>query len=407
MDAALAGRECLGGQGVRGSMNTARRRRVCWISTTPFQVNAFLHPHLRELSKHHDLTLAVNLDDGYPLQAPDAAVHIVGVSIERKISPQRDLAALLALFRLLVRGRYDAVHSFAPKAGLLGMLAAWLARVPVRVHSFQGEVWASKRGAMRALLKVADRLTARLATRVLVVGRGERNFLEGEGVISKGRGIVLGDGSIAGIDTERFRRNPAARSLIRAQLQLKDTDILLLFLGRLVQDKGVLDLAAAFELACSRNPDLALAFVGPDEQGIAAEIRTRAGAAAGRLRFTGYTQRSEDYLAAADVVCLSSYREGFSTVILEAGACEVPVLASRIYGTEDALIDGVTGRYLPAADPRNWANAIVELAADPAGRQRMGRAARAHVLERYRVERLVEEMRAFYERVLESWIADA
>jgi glycosyltransferase involved in cell wall biosynthesis len=388
-------------------MNAARRGRVCWIATTPFLVNAFLHPHMREISTHHDLTLAVNLDDGYPLQTPDAAVQVVGVPLERKISPLRDIAALLALRRLFVRCRYDAVHSFAPKAGLLGMLAAWLAGVPVRVHSFQGEVWASRRGLMRALLKAADWLTARLATRVLVVGRGERTFLEAEGVISKDGGMVLGDGSIAGIDPERFRPNPAARADIRTQLQVKDTDVLLLFLGRLVQDKGVLDLAAAFDLACTRYPNLALVFVGPDEQGIAAEIRTRAGAAAGRLRFVGYTQRSEDYLAAADIACLPSYREGFSTVILEAGACEVPVLASRIYGTEDALVDGATGRYLPAADPRNWANAIVELAADPARREQMGRAARVYVLEKYRVERLVAEMRAFYERALESQIAGA
>ena len=388
-------------------MTAPRRLRVCWIATTPFQINAFLHPHLREISKHHDLTLAVNLEDGYPLQLPDATVQIAGVPLERKISPLRDLMALLSLLRLLVRGRYAAVHSFAPKAGLLGMLAAWLAGVPVRMHSFQGEVWSSRRGPMRAILKAADRLTAKLATRVLVVGRGERAFLEGEGVVSRGRAVVLGDGSIAGIDTARYRPNAAARAGVRAQLQLKDTEVLLLFLGRLVRDKGVLDLAAAFDLACGRDPNLALAFVGPDEQGITAEIRSAAGASAGRVKFVGYTQRSEDYLAASDIVCLPSYREGFSTVILEAGACGIPVLASRIYGTENTLIDGVTGRYLPALDPPGWSNAIVELAADPARREQMGRAGRNLVLERYRVERLVTEMRAFYDRALESQIAGA
>ena len=383
-------------------MTAPQRRRLCWIATTPFQFNAFLHPHVREIAKHHDLTLALNLNDEYKLQTPEAAVQVVGVPIARRISPLRDLAALLALLRLITRGRFDAVHSFAPKAGLLGMIAAWLARVPVRVHSFQGEVWASRRGPMRALLKAADRLTAKLATRVLVVGRGEKTFLEDEGVISRGRAVVLGDGSIAGIDTARYRPNAAARAGVRTQLQVKDTEVLLLFLGRLVRDKGVLDLAAAFNLACNRNPNLALAFVGPDEEELAAEIRAAAGASAGRVRFVGYTQRSEDYLAASDIVCLPSYREGFSTVILEAAACGIPVLASRIYGTEDTLIDGVTGRYLSALDPPGWSNAIVELAADAARREQMGRAGRSHVLERYRVERLVAEMQKFYESALES-----
>ena len=377
-------------------MSAPPRKRVCWITTTPFIANAFLRPHLQELARHYDLTLALNLEDGYALQDLDAAIRVIGVPLRRKISPIWDLAALAALLRLLVRGRYDAVHTFAPKAGLLGMLAAWLVGVPVRAHSFLGEVWASRRGAMRGLLKAADWLVARLATRVLVVGRGERAFLEREGVVLGGRGSVLGDGSIAGVDTECFRPNPAARASIRAQLGLKEADVLLLYLGRLVRDKGVLDLAAAFELACARNPDLVLAFVGPDEEGITVQVRSSAGAAAGRLRFPGYVKRVEDYLASADLVCQPSHREGFSTVILEAAACGVPTLASKIYGTEDALIDGVTGQYLPAGDVHRWANAMVELATDPARREQWGRAAREFALERYKVERLVEEMCAFY-----------
>ena len=380
-------------------MRATRRPRVCWIATTPFQFNAFLRPHVSAISKHHDLTLALNLNDGYALESPPA-VQMVGVPIERRISPLRDIAALIALFRLLTQGRFDAVHSSAPKAGLIRMLAAWLARVPVRVHSFQGEVWASRRGLMRGLLKAADWFTARLATHVLVVGKGERAFLEQESVLPKGLGIVLGDGSIAGIDTDRFRPNAAIRAAIRAELGVKDADVLLLFLGRLVRDKGVLDLAAAFALAHGRNPDLALVFVGPDEQGITADIRSAAGAAGGRVRFVGYTQRPEEYLAASDAVCLPSYREGFSTVTLEAGACEVPALASRIYGTEGSIVDGETGRYLPAADPRAWANAIVEIASDPVRRSRWGKAARAHVLERFRAERVVMEMQKFYEHAL-------
>jgi len=220
------------------------------------------------------------------------------------------------------------------------------------------------------------------------------------GSSSQGLGIVLGDGSIAGIDTDRFRPNAAIRAAIRAELGVKDADVLLLFLGRLVRDKGVLDLAAAFALAHGRNPDLALVFVGPDEQGITADIRSAAGAADGRVRFVGYTQRPEEYLAASDAVCLPSYREGFSTVTLEAGACEVPALASRIYGTEGSIVDGETGRYLPAADPQAWANAIVEIASDPVRRSRWGKAARAHVLERFRAERVVMEMQKFYEHAL-------
>ena len=381
-------------------MNTPRRRRVCWITTTPLIANAFLGAHLRELAKHYDVTLAINLNDGYPLRPVDAAVKVVGLPLQRKISPMRDVVALLALLRLVMRERYDAVHSFAPKAGLLGMLAARLAGVPCRAHTFQGEVWVRRNGPMRMILKTADWLTARLANRVLVVGKGERAFLEREGVVPAGCGIVLGEGSISGVDTVRFAPNRAARIRVRDELAVRDEDFLVLCLGRVVRDKGVLDLAAAFERVRATFLNAMLVFVGPDEEGIAPSVLAAAGAAAGRVRFVDYTDRPEDYLAAADLVCVPSYREGFCTVVVEAAASGVPALASRIYGTEGGLVDEVTGKYLPAGDVPEWASNIVAMAADPARREQMGRAGRAYVMENFQVERSVAEMRAFYAREL-------
>jgi glycosyltransferase involved in cell wall biosynthesis len=167
-----------------------------------------------------------------------------------------------------------------------------------------------------------------------------------------------------------------------------------------VRDKGVVDLAAAFERVCASCPGAVLVFVGPDEEGIAPAVLAAAGAAAMAVRLVNYTDRPEDYLAGADLVCVPSYREGFCTVVVEAAASGVPALASRIYGTEDGLVDGVTGEYLPAGDSLVWATKIVALAADPARREQMGRAGRAYVMERFQVDRVVAEMRAFYARVL-------
>ena len=317
------------------------------------------------------------------------------------MSPLRDVIALFVLVREMFRG-YDAVHTFAPKAGLLGMLAAWIARVPVRMHTFQGEAWASRRGMMREVLKLADLLIVKLATHVLVVGAGERSFLEREGVLGASRGIVLADGSIAGVDIARFRPDPLAAARIRKTFGVGMNQVLILFLGRLARDKGVLDLASAFSRLGSEIPYAVLAFVGPDEEGLSEEIRARAGAFAERVRFAGYTERSEEFLAAASFVCLPSYREGFSTVILEAAACGVPVIASRIYGTQDALIDGVTGRFHAPASIGELASAIRELATDAAGCVRMGRAAHDRVIAHFRVERLVAEMILHYEGVLRT-----
>ena len=146
-----------------------------------------------------------------------AATEVVAVTVETAADVEKyfsDLAALFVLWRRMRAGRFAIVHSFAPKAGLLAMTAAWLARVPNRLHTFQGEVWVTRRGLMRHLLKAADRLMARLATHVLVVGEGEREFLIREGVLCK-ESEVLAKGSIGGVDVVRFRPDPAARMRIR------------------------------------------------------------------------------------------------------------------------------------------------------------------------------------------------
>ena len=393
--------QCVGGIDPRRDVSELpARKRVCWVTTTAFIANSFLRPHLKALAHRYDTTLLLNVNDGYAVDPGIAGVRIQGIRIRRKISLLEDALALCEIAWRLMRGRFDAVHTFAPKAGLLGMLGALLARVPVRIHTFQGELWATRRGPMRTFLKSADWLIARLATHVLVVGRGEREFLELEGVLPAGRGKVLGEGSIAGVDANRFRPDPASRLIGRRKLGVQEQEVLMLFLGRLVKDKGVLDLVHAFVDVAGDHPELVLGFVGPDEDAVAAELRAAAGRFAGRLRFAGYTDQPERYLCASDLVCLPSYREGFSTVILEAGACSVPALASRIYGTADAVVEGVTGLFHAPGDMRQIADGMIRIAADPALRESMGLAARQYVFEHYRAERVVAAMEDFYMRVV-------
>ena len=194
------------------------RPRMCVLAATPLTIHFFLKPHLQDLARYFEVTLACNLRSDSYLPPLDLPVRELAVPMERRIAPWRDLLALFSLFRLFGRARFDIVVTVVPKAGLLGMLAAWLLRVPRRVHIFQGEVWASRRGPMRWLLKWMDGLTARLATHVLVVSASERSFLESEGVVPSGKAQLLGAGSICGVDTEKFRADPTSRVRVRAEL---------------------------------------------------------------------------------------------------------------------------------------------------------------------------------------------
>lgn len=366
--------------------------KMCVLAATPLTVHFFLKPHLVALSHHFEVTLACNPKNDAYLPPLDLPVHQIAVGMERKISPLRDLITLFELYRLFRRERFDLVVSVVPKAGLLGMVASALAGVKFRVHIFQGEVWASRRGLMRGLLKAMDRVIAKSATHVLAVSPSERQFLEVQGVARSGQVRVLGSGSISGVDMARFRPDPEARSSLRKERAIPDDAVVCLFLGRLTADKGVFDLVQAFALSGEKNSKLWLVLVGPDEEGVSQLLRsTLKGETARRMLVEGFTHTPERYIAAADFLCLPSYREGFGMVVIEAAAAGIPSVGSRIYGVSDAIVDDETGLLVPPGDATQLAAALTRVAADDALRARLALAGRLRVESEFKQERVVAE----------------
>ncbi len=370
---------------------------MCVLAATPLTIHFFLKPHLRRLSRHFEVAVVCNprLDDYLP--PLDLPVRELALPISRKIAPWRDLRALVALCQMFRRERFDVVVSVVPKAGLLGMLAAWLLRVPLRVHIFQGEVWASRRGPMRWLLKSLDGLTARLATHVLAVSESEKNFLEQQGVAPAGKVQVLGAGSICGVDTERFYPNAAARTRIRHELGIPKSAIVSIFLGRLTTDKGILNLAHAFAQSAAVHPALWLLLVGPDEEGMSDRLsKLVPQALASRMVIRPFTKEPQQMLAAADFLCLPSYREGFGMAILEAAAVGIPAIGSRIYGITDAIEDGRTGLLVPARNTAALANAMSHWCEDPQARHQCAVAAQERVRTFFEQKQVVDQYVGFF-----------
>jgi len=382
------------------SRSGGTRKTICVVTTTPLIVNFFLRGTLAALASTYDLTLILNMNEPYKPDLAGIDLRVIPVRIERKISPFRDMAALARLVCIFMTHDFRVVHSVAPKAGLLAMAAAWVARVPIRIHTFQGETWISRGGLLRLLLKSADRIVAWLATHRLVVSRSEQAFLVDQGVLQSGRSLVLASGSISGVDVARFRADPAARGRIRRDFGLDDTDLVFLFLGRIARDKGVFDLADAFASVAAEFPRARLLIVGPDEDGIRGKIPSRAGVAAAKLRFGDLTDAPEEVIAAADVICLPSYREAFGMVILEAAAAGIPAVASRIYGITDAVVEGETGLLHKPQSPRDLAAQMKRLAGNPALVRTLGEAACARVHREFRSERVIGELLKFYDAAM-------
>jgi glycosyltransferase involved in cell wall biosynthesis len=317
------------------------KKKICFIVTVEFAVTAFLLSHFRQLAKQFDLSLIVSTDDHGFLQDQGYEIKIFPVDISRRINLLKDLSALIKIHNILCEQHFDAVHTMTPKAGLLGMLAAFLASVPIRVHTFTGQTWTSKSGLSRMFLKRMDWLIAKLAVQVIIDSPSQANFLIAEMVVSPQKINVFGFGSVAGVDLNRFTPSLEFRRSIRADLSIPESYLVFIYLGRLSRDKGLVDLVNAFLLMDSI--DATLLIVGPDEDGLKAVIEQISANSRGSIKFVSLTSIPEAYLAASDVLCLPSYREGFGSVIIEAASVGLPAVASNIYGVTDAILNNETG----------------------------------------------------------------
>lgn len=377
------------------------KKKVCWVVSCEFAVNSFLLDQIAVLQEHYDLTLIVNTDNPRFLGSHGSRVRVIPVGIERQISLWRDLRAQARLIWIFVCERFDVVHSITPKAGLLAMVAGWLARVPNRIHTFQGEVWITRQGFWRMFLKAMDKLVARLATRLLVVSFSEQKFLLEQGIVPSGKSQVLAKGSICGVNTTRFRPDLVTRAAVRKQLGLSDSDKLFLYVGRLLVDKGVLELAAAFSRLCNTYPDVHLLVVGPDEHNMRDKMLSLMNAAHHqRLQFYGYTKTPEQFMTAADVLCLPSYREGFGVVIIEAAAVGIPTVASRIYGIMDAIEENVTGFLHEPRDSEALHDQMKRLIDNPDIRKKMGEDARLRAQRDFSRESVTAAVVAYYKKMI-------
>jgi glycosyltransferase involved in cell wall biosynthesis len=380
--------------------------RICRVATVPFFVLHHLRPQLAGLVEAgHRVLVVCSPEPGDEAIRSLPGIDYEPLAIARPISPLRDVRALWQLTRLLRRARPDVLHSTTPKAGLLVALAGRLARVPVRLHTFTGQPWAEQAGPVRWIAQAADWLVVRLNTRCYADSRSQRDDLVARRLASCDRLHVLGPGSLSGVDLSVFDRERLAPAAIstRRELGIADGARVIVFVGRLTRDKGVAELVEAFASVRDRCPDTVLLLVGPDDARapLPAAVRERI-AADPRILTPGYTAEPQRFIAAADLLCLPSYREGFGSVVIEAAALGIPAVGTRIVGLSDAIVDGVTGVLVPPRDMTALAQSLADLLEDGERRLRMGEAARERARAEFDARRisrlLLDEYEALHAR---------
>ena len=188
------------------------KRKIVVVATVPSMVRAFLVNHIKSFSNEYDVTVISNISSQQDnLDILPNNVKQVDLPILRSVNVKGDIKALILLLKYFYSEKFSIVYSLTPKGGLLSMIAAWATRVPIRIHTFTGQVWANSRGFNRFLLKMMDRITASLATIVIVDSPTQRDFLIENNVVGINKSLVLGDGSISGVDLKKFYSNPFVR----------------------------------------------------------------------------------------------------------------------------------------------------------------------------------------------------
>jgi glycosyltransferase involved in cell wall biosynthesis len=381
---------------------------IARISTVPFFVLTQLRHQIQSL-QNCGAQVWIATSSGIELESLSALTGAACVPIEmpRTVSLWRDLLALLQLFRFFRKNKIMIAHSTTPKAGLLSAIAGLLAGVPVRIHTFTGQPWVGMNGPMRRLARWSDWLIGKLNTRCYADSDSQRRFLIEQKIVAPQNLFVIGAGSLAGVDVERFnpeRVSMQERDELGAKHGIPHDARVILFVGRITPDKGVRELIAAFREIKAAGSTAHLVLAGPldSERGGASNLSMRDIDCVPDTHLVGYTERPEAYMAIADILCLPSYREGFGTVVIEAAAMGVPTIGTNIYGLSDAVVNGETGVLVPPRDSAALASALAVLLKDKVKCTSMGLAARERARTLFEASRVNSKVAEEYLHLLST-----
>lgn len=372
-------------------------KKIIRCATIGMSLNIFCKDILTELkAQGYDVVALSSPDNDLKELAQREQVRTIGVPMERRISLFKDFRSLWQLIKVFRKENPDMVHSMTPKAGLLCMIAAWLTRVPVRMHTFTGLVWPTSTGLKRQILMMTDRITCACATHVIPEGQGVLNDLAAH-ITSKPM-KVLGYGNIRGIDLSYWDR---------ASLK-KEDPFTFLFVGRIVGDKGINELVSAFAKLGVRSEESGihcrLVLVGMYENEldpVSAETRRQIDTMP-EIEVVGpqYGEDLKAWYANADCFVFPSYREGFPNTVIEAGAMELASIVTDINGSREIVVDGETGVIIPSKDADAILEAMTWMMEHDEERRAMGRKARKVVAERFEQGFVREQLYGFYREVL-------
>lgn len=383
------------------------KSKLLRITTVPISLKTLLKGQQRFMSEKGFEVLGVSsagaeLDEVQEYEG----IAVAAIEMTRTIAPLKDLKALWQFYRLCKKEQPLLVHSHTPKAGIIGMLGGLLAGVPLRLHTVAGMPLMEVTGIQRKILDAVEKLTYACATKVYPNSAGLYDFILQNQYAQKSKLKVIANGSSNGIDTAFF--DPAQISTdqiagLKSQLGIGSHDFVFVFVGRLVGDKGINELVAAFQRLVSRSgvvgkKQVKLLLVGPLEpelDPLATETLQLIENHPDILA-VGFQKDVRPYLAIGDALVFPSYREGFPNVVMQAGAMGLPCIVSDINGCNEIIIEGQNGLLIPSKDIDALLQKMLLLVTEEALSVRLAANARPMIVTRY-------EQKVVWEAILEEY----
>lgn len=376
--------------------------KIIRSSTIPLSLNIFYKGFLKELKDEGYEVVALS-SPGNDLEEINQreGVKTIAVSMERRISPFKDFKSLFSLIKVFKKEKPDIIHSITPKAGLLSMIAGWVCRVPIRIHTFTGLVFPTSTGIKKKLLILTDKLTCACATHINPEGEGVRNDLI-KFKITKKPLTILGHGNIKGIDLDYF--NPNLEELGYIKENKSSQPFTFCFVGRLVREKGINELVSAFKKLNNTYPDTQLILVGNKEQEIDPikpetlnEIESNPA-----IKAVGPQKDIRPFLMSADLFVFPSYREGFPNVVIEAGAMNLPSIVSDINGCNEIIIPNENGVIIPSKNEDALFISMEDLYNNPDKVKKMAEKSRHLVSSRFEQSYVRKCLKDYYKDIVKN-----
>ena len=369
-------------------------KKIIRAATIGWSLNLFCRGLLRELTDEgYEVVALTTPDDDLKELGEREGVRTIGVTMERHVSPFKDLISLMKLTRVLRKEKPDMVHSMTPKAGLLCMMAAKMAGVPIRLHTFTGLVWPTATGLSRKILMMTDRITAACATHIIPEGEGVKQDLQR--CITKKPMKVLGHGNVRGIDLDYWKRNNE---------KVNNGLLTFVFIGRIVRDKGLNELVAAFVRLNQQYKDTRLLLVGPCEDNLDPVLPDTMHLieTCDAIESVGRQEDVRSFYEQGDVLVFPSYREGFPNVVIEAGAMGLPSIVTDINGSREIIENGKNGLIVPPCDEQALYDAMRSMVEHPDERKQMAANARPIVESRYEQGFVRQCLKDYYKGIMSS-----